>query len=153
MPHRDRIKKELGQEDPLQMDLIRSKTYKAKLGEETEMEKEFRKLNLTRKSSFLPLTFEGMMESFGINLQRKTLYEKFYKAHQQIEVLMKRKDVNPVEMMNIVKESGELMKNIMQISIADPSSLKNEHNTLFLSLMDRIKYLKEMEYDRMEREA
>ena len=66
---------------------------------------------------------------------------------------MKRKDVNPVEMMAIVKESGELMKNIMQISIADPSSLKNEHNTLFLSLMDRIKYLKEMEYDRMEREA
>ena len=78
MPHRDRIKRELQDEDPLKMDLIRSQTYKAKLGEETEMEREFRKMNLTRKSSFLPLTFEGMMESFGINLQRKTLYEKFY---------------------------------------------------------------------------
>lgn len=108
--------------------------------------------NITKKSNFLPLTFEGMMESFGINLQRKTLYEKFFSAHREIEQMMKRKDVSHTEIINMVKHTGELMKNIMQVSIADPSNLKNEHNTLFLSLMDRIKYLKDMEEERIERE-
>lgn len=93
-----------------------------------------------------------MMESFGINLQRKTLYEKFFQAHREIEQMMKRKDVSHTEITNMVKHTGELMKNIMQVSIADPSNLKNEHNTLFLSLMDRIKYLKDMEEERIERE-
>ena len=88
------------------------------------------------------------MESFGINLQRKTLYEKFFSAHKEIEQMMKRKDVSHTEIINMVKHTGELMKNIMQVSIADPSNLKNEHNTLFLSLMDRIKYLKDMEEER-----
>lgn len=40
------------------------------------------------------------------------------------------------------------MQNIMKTSIAMPSSLKNEHNTLFLSLMDRITYLKKLEEEK-----
>ena len=42
-----------------------------------------------RKSHYLPQTFETMMESFGLNLQRKLLYEKFYKAHSKIEQMTK----------------------------------------------------------------
>lgn len=30
-----------------------------------------------------------MMEAFGLNLQRKLLYEKFYKAHSKIEQMTK----------------------------------------------------------------
>jgi len=33
----------------------------------------------------------------------------------------------------------------MSTSVAEPSSLKNEHNTLFLSLMERIQYLNEQQ--------
>jgi hypothetical protein len=42
---------------------------------------------------FLPSTFEGMMEQFGINLKRKQLYEDYYKKQQEIEAMTKRRDV------------------------------------------------------------
>lgn len=30
--------------------------------------------------NYVPTTFEGMMESFGVNLQRKNLYTDYYEA-------------------------------------------------------------------------
>ena len=36
---------------------------------------------------YLPGTFEGMMEAFGKNLQRQTLYEEFYQGYKDIAAL------------------------------------------------------------------
>ena len=40
----------------------------------------------------------------------------------------------------------------MKTSIAEPSSLKNEHNTLFLSLLERITYLNEQHQQKLARQ-
>lgn len=42
--------------------------------------------------TYLPTTFEGMMESFGINLQRKNLYSEYYNSINDIEKGIKNKD-------------------------------------------------------------
>jgi len=58
----------------------------------------------TQKKEYLPQTFETMMEAFGINLQRKTLYEEFHSAHKDIEVMMrsKNKNVSNADIINLV---------------------------------------------------
>lgn len=50
---------------------------------------------------YLPITFEGMMESFGINLQRKYYYDEFYKAHSQIENMTKTKNFTHTDIVNL----------------------------------------------------
>ena len=110
------------------------------------------KKTMGNKVNFLPSTFEGMMEQFGINLQRKTLYENFFRKHQEIETNVKRKEIPQDDIVKSAKDCCDLMQNIMKTSIAMPSSLKNEHNTLFLSLMDRITYLKKLEEEKQVRE-
>ena len=95
-----------------------------------------------RKVHYLPQTFETMMESFGLNLQRKLLYEKFYKAHQNIEAMTKSKEVSKTELENTVVETAKQMRRIIEISGPDPSSLKNNHNQLFLSLLDQLEHQK-----------
>ena len=97
---------------------------------------------------YLPITFEGMMESFGINLQRKYYYDEFYKAHSQIENMTKQKHFTHTDIVNLVQNTGEQMRQIVSISSADSSSLKNQHNQLFLSLMERLELLKKAEQHR-----
>ena len=92
---------------------------------------------------YVPVTFEGLMEVFGVNLRRKVLYQQFFDKHKQIERMTKQKEITQTEIQAVAREASDVMSEIMSVSIADPSSLKNDHNTLFLSLMDRIKYLKE----------
>ena len=78
-----------------------------------------------KPSHYLPITFEGMMESFGINLQRKYYYDEFYKAHSQIENMTKTKNFTHTDIVNLAQKTGEQMRQIVSISSADSSSLKN----------------------------
>jgi hypothetical protein len=39
----------------------------------------------------LPGTFEGMMEAFGKNLQRQTLYDEFFKRINDISEIANKK--------------------------------------------------------------
>lgn len=100
------------------------------------------------ESAFVPPTFEGMMEAFGINLQRKTLYDQFEESYKQIEHMTKRKDVTQTEIIDQAKLAGDKMKSIIEISGVDPNSLRNSHNTLFLTLMDRLNYIKQQELEK-----
>ena len=61
----------------------------------------------------MPSTFEGMMEAFGVNLQRKTLYEQFKNTHEQIEHMTKRKDITQSEISKVAQETGAIMHKIM----------------------------------------
>ena len=90
------------------------------------------------------------MESFGIHLQRKTLYEQFYQSKKIIENSSSKKRT-PEDIVNMANAAGEQMKKILSISSADGSSLKNQYNRLFLSLMDRLKYIQEQEQQKAER--
>lgn len=107
-----------------------------------ELSRKFDGMKQFRKVHYLPQTFETMMESFGLNLQRKLLYEKFYKAHQNIEAMTKSKEVSKTELENTVVETAKQMRRIIEISGPDPSSLKNNHNQLFLSLLDQLEHQK-----------
>ena len=62
---------------------------------------------------FMPSTFEGMMEAFGVNLQRKTLYEQFYDSHLAIESMTRRKDVTQGEIAKMAQDTGMTMHKIM----------------------------------------
>jgi hypothetical protein len=61
----------------------------------------------------MPSTFEGMMEAFGVNLQRKTLYEQFYDSHLAIESMTRRKDVTQGEIAKMAQDTGMTMHKIM----------------------------------------
>lgn len=100
---------------------------------------------------YVPATFETMMESFGVNLQRKTLQDRFQKCYKEAEGKFKVKEVSLTEILNMIAEAGESMKKLLQISCAESPGLKNSHNQLFLSLMDRLEYLKQQEKERQER--
>ena len=96
---------------------------------------------------YLPGTFEGMMEAFGKNLQRKTLYEEFYQDNKELADLSNKKDTQ-LEIIKKVRQMNTTMVNIMKASSVDPCTLKNEHNEVFLSLMERLEYLKNQDADR-----
>ena len=102
-------------------------------------------------STYVPATFETMMESFGVNLQRKTLQERFLKCYREAEGKFKVKEVSQTEILNMIAEAGQSMQKLLQISCAESSGLKNQHNQLFLSLMDRLEYLKQQEKEKEER--
>ena len=53
-----------------------------------------------------------------------------------------------VKMCNV---SGEKMKKLLQISTADGANLKNQHNSLFLSLMQGLEHQKKLEKQREDR--
>ena len=59
--------------------------------------------------TYLPTTFEGMMENFGINLQRKNLYNEFYGSISDMEKGIKQKDSNE----KYVGEKAELASSSM----------------------------------------
>jgi len=94
--------------------------------------------------SYLPATFEGMMESFGINLQRKNLYGDYYKSIDEIERGIKNKDSSEKLLCESAEQATGCMRKIIALSIADPGLLKNQHNQLFLKLMSQIDKEKEL---------
>ena len=83
-----------------------------------------------------------MMEAFGKNLQRKTLYDEFFKCKEDINVLATKGVSAQLDMISKSQHATNTMVKIMKVTSADSSNLKNEHNQLFLSLMERLEYLK-----------
>ena len=78
--------------------------------------------------SYLPYSFEGMMESFGVNLQRQSLYQNYYDSIESINTLCKKRDIPVQDILTQANKTGESMRKILEVSIADSSSLKNDHN-------------------------
>ena len=78
----------------------------------------------TFKGNYIPETFEAMMESFGIKLQRKALYEDFLESHNALEPLMKR-NTGDNQLTEKVAQTGQKMIDLLQISTVEPCSLKN----------------------------
>lgn len=66
--------------------------------------------------------------------------------------MTKNKNVSNQDIVQMVTETGDKMKRLLQISSAEGSSLKNQHNQLFLSLMENLNYQKEQEKKREERQ-
>ena len=76
--------------------------------------------------NYLPTTFEGMMESFGLSLQRKNLYSKLNDSISEMEKGIRCRDYNKDK--NLSERAEDVTKdiqNIMKVSIADPGLLKN----------------------------
>ena len=80
------------------------------------------------KKIYVPVTFEGLMEVFGINLQRKMLYAKFGAKQKELNRLTKKKEATAEEIEKVAKEVSSLMNELMQICAHDSSSIVNEHN-------------------------
>lgn len=85
------------------------------------------------------------MESFGINLQRKNLYNKFYNSVNDIEKGIKHGKQHESMLVEKAEEATDSMQKIMQLSIANPGLLKNQHNQLFLKLMEQVEKIKQKE--------
>ena len=77
---------------------------------------------------YVPATFETMMESFGVNLQRKTLQDRFQKCYREAEGKFKQKEVTLTEILNQIAEAGDSMKKLVKISGTESAGLKNSHN-------------------------
>ena len=60
-----------------------------KLQREIEMKMYISKPRGEYRPNYIPQTFEAMMESFGIKLQRKAVYEEFLNSHSALGPMMK----------------------------------------------------------------
>lgn len=70
-----------------------------------------------------------MMESFGIKLQRKALYDEFLESHNALESMMKKRGtLNNKNIEEKVSLTGKKMTDLLNISSVEPCSLKNQHN-------------------------
>lgn len=65
------------------------------------------------------------MEAFGKNLQRKTLYEEFYKGNREMSEMANKKDSLPSDIKDKVQHISETMKKIMMVNSVESSNLKN----------------------------
>ena len=99
------------------------------------------------ENPFLPATFEGMMESFGVNQERKAYQDNFMSEIELMNKMLLREDVDKEEISNKATEIGDMMKKLIGISIIDPAKLKNNHNSLFLSIMERLEIMKQKDQE------
>ena len=104
--------------------------------------------NKKEEKRFLPCTFEGMMESFGVTQQRRYLQDQFYSEIEEMNKMLLQQDIDKECIQNKATEIGDMMKKQIEISMIDPAQLKNNHNSLFLSLMERLQHLKEKDVQR-----
>lgn len=100
---------------------------------------DFERREQKAKVTYLPSTFEGMMECFGVNLQRKNHYDRLHDQIKAMNTLTKVRDGNTdKQIREAVSEAGDAMRSILSTSIADSVLLKNRHNELFIKLMDSL---------------
>lgn len=66
---------------------------------------------------YLPATFEGMMESFGLNLQRKNLYSKYNKSIDNLEQGIKPKEVTRTsrDIVNLNERAEDVTQQMQEI--------------------------------------
>lgn len=69
------------------------------------------------------------------------MLDQFKMQIEQVESKYDDLDVTAADIKGGILEAGESIKKLMSISCAGASELKNQHNELFLSLIERIRYL------------
>ena len=84
-----------------------------------------------------------MMEAFGINLQRKVAHESAWQKFGALEAKYKARTLSAQDIKNVFAEVGEDLKRLIELSCADSGELKNNHNKLFLSLIERLRLQEE----------
>jgi len=57
-------------------------------------------------------------------------------------------DVDTYQVQDKASEIGNMMLKQIDISMIDPAKLKNNHNSLFLNIMERLEITKEHEHER-----
>lgn len=93
------------------------------------------------------------MEAFGINLQRKVAHESAWKKFSSLEHKYKTRSINNAEIKRVFAQVGDCLKRLITLSCADSGELKNAHNALFLSLIERLRLQDEAEKRRSLRES
>ena len=81
-----------------------------------------------------------MMEAFGINLQRKVAHENAWRKFNALEAKYKARSINNAEIKRTFAQVGDCLKRLITLSCADSGELKNTHNALFLSLIERLRF-------------
>jgi len=60
--------------------------------------------------AFLPATFEGMMESFGVKLERKAYQDQFTTEIEQMNKMLRNKDTDKEMIEKKATKIGDMMK-------------------------------------------
>lgn len=95
------------------------------------------------KPIYVPKTFESLMEIFGINLQRKTLYASFLEKYKEINQMTKSKDAGKEEILKASDETFDIMIELMSLGNQTQTSIINDHNQLFMRLVENIRVKKQ----------
>ena len=91
--------------------------------------------------TFVPYSFESMMQLFGQNMDREALSSKMEDFTKQLDKLVKNTSAPKTEIERTVQESlGNFMKMIMKNDV-DEADLANQDNKLYQKLIDRSKSL------------
>ena len=94
------------------------------------------------------------MECFGVNLERMSLYQTFTKEIEHISKICKKgREVPSQAVYEQVQMACDNMKRIFSSTIAESSNIKNQHNQLFLSLMEQLNRLKQDNIDKIKRKT
>jgi len=59
-------------------------------------------------------------------------------------------DVDTYQVQDKASEIGNMMLKQIDISMIDPAKLKNNHNSLFLNIMETLEITKEHEHERVQ---
>ena len=91
--------------------------------------------------TFVPYSFESMMQLFGQNMDREALSSKMEDFIKQLDKLVKNTSAPKTDIEKAVQESlGNFMKMIMKNDV-DEADLSNQDNKLYQKLIDRSKSL------------
>lgn len=88
------------------------------------------------------------MELFGINLQRKVLYEKYLAKHKQAGEMTRQPNVTAEELLAAQEEAHRLMLELIRAPTQKEGCIVNEHNKLFQNLFTRIRQEQKKEEER-----
>jgi len=81
--------------------------------------------------TFVPFSFESMMQLFGQNMDREALSNKMEDTNKQLDKLVKNTSAPKIEIEKAVQESlGSFMKMILTNDV-DEADLSNMDNKLF----------------------
>lgn len=149
-PHYERICRQMKAEDEEERRQIKEhvEACHAEYSEEQVAAHLRRAEQLAAREVFLPRTFESMMELFGINLQRKVLFEKYLAKHKLAGEMTRQPNVSAEELISAQEEAHRLMLELIRAPTQKEGCIVNEHNKLFQNLFTRIRQEKQKAEER-----
>ena len=130
-PQIPRIIQEIRDEDERKWnERIMRKLRKTKEGDDdcSDFDINIKVEDIQNRPVYVPPTFEGMMEIFGINLKRKMFFNQFQAKHEELAGMTKRKEVTTGELMEKAEECREIMTKLMELTLEDSGNIINVHN-------------------------